>query len=115
MLSLSVYKHLDLYTISKKMVHACYELVQDLPENEKELSGQKIRLAALSAYLNIVQGLTAKSKKKFFRKAKMELVVVDGILELYKDLNLVSLEKINDLNYLLVRCIELLKNPSSEK
>lgn len=114
MLTLSVYKHLDLYVISKKMVHACYELIQELPEKEQALSGQKMRMASLSAYLNIIQGLSSKSRKKFFRKAKLEIVVLDGLLELYKELNLISPEKINDFYYLLVRCIELLKNPSSD-
>ena len=112
MLTQSVYKSSELYTIAKKMVHACYELIQELPEEEKDLSGKKIRMAALSAYLNIIQGLTAKSKKKFFRKAKMNLLLVDGLLELYKELNLVSSDKINELSYLLVRCAKLLKKPS---
>ena len=113
MLSLSVYKHLDLYVIAKKLVQACYYLVQDLPETERDLSGQKIRMAALSAYLNIIQGLTSKRRKKYFKSAKMNLVLVDGLLELYRDLNLVSAEKINETSYLLVRCMELLKKPSS--
>lgn len=112
MLSLSVYKHLDLYVIAKKLVESCYYLVQELPETEHDLSGQKLRMAALSAYLNIIQGL-AKSKKKYFKKAKMDIVLVDGLLELYKELNLVSAEKINDTTYLLVRCMELLKKPAS--
>ena len=114
MLTQSVYKYSDLYTITKKMVHACYELVQDLPEDEKDLSGKKIRIAALSAYLNILQGLATKSKKKFFRKAKMNLLLVDGLLELYKELNLISPDKTNELHYLLVRCAELLKKPSDD-
>lgn len=109
-----VYKISDLYTTAKKLVHACYELVQELPEDEKGLSGQKLKMAVLSAYLYITQGLATKQKKKFFKRAKHDLVLVDGLLEIYREINLVAIEKLDGVNYLLVQSLELLKKPSTK-
>ncbi|HZF63519.1 MAG TPA: four helix bundle protein [Chitinophagaceae bacterium] len=114
MTTTSVYKHLTLFSIAKKLVQAAYELVQDIPEEEQELSGKKLKLAALNAYLTIAQGLSRKSRKKLFRKAEMDLLIVDSILELYRDANLLPPDRINDFSYTLIRCMELLRNPIPE-
>lgn len=107
----SMHKQMELYTTAKKLVQVCYEIVQEIPEEERLLSGQKLRFAVLSAYIFIVQGLTQKPKKKVFKKAKTELAAVDGMLEIYKELNFIRPEKEADSNYLLNRCFELLKKP----
>ena len=75
------YKNLDLYTLSKKLVFACYEASQSIPEEEKNKLTQQLRMAALSAYLNIVRGLFRKSKKKrnkFLKEAQRHLQEVDA-------------------------------------
>ncbi len=114
MSALPVYKHLDLYNMTKKLVYASYELTHDLPEDERNVSGQKFRAIVLSAYVYIIKGLSRKNKKKFFKKAKLQLILLDGFLEIYKDLNMIDAEKLNDTTYLLVRCLELLKKPETE-
>ncbi len=114
MSALPVYKHLDLYKMAKKLVYTSYELTHDFPEDERNISGQKFRTIVLSAYVYIIQGLSRKNRKKFFKKAQLQLVVLDGFLEIYKELNLIDAEKLNDTAYLLVRCLELLKKPETE-
>ena len=114
MSALPVYKHLDLYNMAKKLVYASYELTHELPEDERNVSGKKCRVIVLSAYVYIIQGLSRKNRKKFFKKAQLQLVVLDGLLEIYKDLDLIDAEKLNDTSYLLVRCLELLKKPDTE-
>jgi four helix bundle protein len=51
-----VYKTLEVYNLSKKLVVACYELTHDLPLEEKTNLVQYIRTAAVTVHLNITQG-----------------------------------------------------------
>ena len=105
-----VYKHLDAYTFAKKLVCTCYELMLELPEEERSLSGLRLRTAALSAYLCIAQSLmqgNQKKQKKLLREARMNLLIVDATLDLLGELHLVREEKKNEVNYLLLHCFEV--------
>jgi hypothetical protein len=108
-----VYKHLNLYTTAKSLVVAAYELTHDLPEDERSLSGQKFRATAMAAYLDIVKALCRKKKKKQLKKARLQLLLLDGLLDVFIELKLVDANKANDLNYLLIRCLEQLKKPGA--
>ncbi len=107
-------KRTELYTMARKLVQVCYEIAHEMPEDERIISGQKLKTAVLSAYISIVQTVTEKSKKKLYKRAKTELFVVESLLEVYREFNLISLEKYTDSNYLLARCFELLKKPKTD-
>jgi hypothetical protein len=111
----SRYKQLDLYVLAKKLVSVSYEITNDLPEHERNLSGQKLRGVALLFYTSIIKGLTRKSRKKFFKKAKLELFLLDGLLDVYKELHLVEGPKVDELNILLVQCLLLIKKTGYRK
>ena len=108
------YQHIELYSSTKKLVQACYELTQTLPEEERQLSGQKLRTAVLSGYVFMMQGISHKSKKKHFKKAVLQLLVVEALLDLYKELHFITPEKETEISPLLSRCIYLLKNFKSD-
>ena len=109
-MSLSLaYKHIELYSLVKKLVQACYQLSQELPEEERNLSGAKLRLAALTAYVLTIQGLNCKVPKKLFQKAQLQLLAVEGLLEIFKEVELISAEKMFEITSLLHRCQDLLK------
>ena len=103
-----VHKHIDLYTIAKKLVQVCYEIVQEFPEEERLLSGQKLKTAILSAYISIIEAISQKWKKKLFKKARLNLFAVEALLEIYKEMSFISSDKKLESDYLLNRCFELL-------
>ena len=47
------YKSLDIYTLSKELVVACYELTHELPSEEKTNFTRYIRTAALNFHVNV--------------------------------------------------------------
>jgi four helix bundle protein len=105
------YKTLDLYTLSKKLVVACYELTHSLPEDEKNNMTRQIREAALTCYANIVRGLFRKSKKKrrkHFKQAKESLQIIDASLELLLQLNYIKKEQLNEVENSLTPCYGVL-------
>jgi len=99
----SRYKQLDLYVLAKRLVSVCYDITNNLPEHERNLSGQKLRGVALSFYTSIIKGLTRKNRKKFLKKARLKLFLLDGLLEIYKELHLADIQKADELNNLLYK------------
>lgn len=79
-----VYKSLEVYHLSKKLVIACYELTHGLPREERTNFSRYIRTAALTAHVNIARGAFSKLKKrkKFFLRARMALIVIDAASEM---------------------------------
>ena len=106
---------MDLYIVAKKVVAACYDITNDLPEHERNLSGYKLRDIALSFYTTSIEALTRRKRKNFLRKARLKLFLLDGLLEVYKELDLVDGQKAQELNNLLVRCLPLIKKPGRHK
>jgi four helix bundle protein len=78
------FKSFEIYEKTKKLVIACYELTHDLAEEEKTNFSKYIRSAALTAHLNIAQGvfLRSKKRKKHLKKARTALVVIDAAIEI---------------------------------
>ncbi|HVG16820.1 MAG TPA: four helix bundle protein [Chitinophagaceae bacterium] len=111
----SEYKHLDLYITAKKLVSACYDITNGLPEHERALSGLKLRGAALSFYSTIIKGLTRRKRKKFLKKGRLKLFLLDGLLEIYKELHLVDVQKADVLDNLIVRSLYLVKKTVRHK
>lgn len=106
----SAYKSLELYHLSKRLVIACYELTHDLPDDETFSFTRYIRTAALSVHVNIAQSafLKSKKRKKYFRKAKSALVIIDTAMEILLDLHLSTQEQVDIINTLSSSCYHLL-------
>lgn len=104
------YKRLDAYSLSKKLVIACYELTHELPSEEKTNFTRYIRTAALSLHINIAQGVFRKRKKrkKFLRKAKNALIVVDAATSILVELKLATGEQVHMISVLSSSISQLL-------
>lgn len=106
----SGYKSLEAYNLSKKLVIACYELTHELPAEEKTNFTRYIRTAALNLHINIAQGVFLKSKKrkKFIRKAKNALIIIDAATEILVDLNFATQEQVDIVTSLSSSCYQSL-------
>ena len=112
------YKNLDLYTLSKKLVLACYEITQMLPEEEKENLSAQIRKAALTGYINIVRGLfrkSARKRRKHFKLARESYQVIDAHLEVLYQLQYIRREQFDEIENSLLPCYRLLKKMLKKK
>lgn len=104
-------KSFDIFSLSKKLVVACYALTNDLPEEEKTNLTQYIRNAALSAHINITQGVFLKKKKakrKCLKSAQNSLVIMDAALDVLVEVGLVKEESTNEAAQLSSTCYQLL-------
>ena len=103
----SAYNTIELYSLSKKLVIACYELTHDLPAEEKTNLSQYIRTASVTVHLNIAQSLFLKKKKK--RKKAIAtilnaLTVINAATEVLVEVGLVTKEKSSALTTLATDC-----------
>lgn len=111
-------KSFDIFTLSKKLVVACYALTGNLPKEEKTALTQYIRSAALSTHINITQGAFLKKKKgrrKFMRAALNSLVVIDAALDVLVEVGLVKEEDTTEVVQLSSTCYQLLDRLKKEK
>ncbi len=93
-------KKADLYIQSKKILHLCYEITQDITAPEKLFLFEQIRKAAILIHLNIIKGLFSdkeKVNKSRLKKAKDALVIVDAGLEIILQLGWVTTIQIEEL------------------
>ena len=107
---LSGYKSLEVYTLSKRLVIACYELTHELPAEEQTNFTRYIRTAALSLHVNVAQSafLKPKKRKKFIRAAKNALIILDAATEILVELNFATQEQIDVVTSLSSSCYQLL-------
>lgn len=110
MLQSAGYKSLEVYNLSKQLVIACYELTHDLPSEEKTNFTRYLRMASLSLYLNIAQGVFLKSKKrkKFIRNAKNALIIIDAATEILVELKFATQQQIDVITALSSSCYQML-------
>ena len=104
------YKSLDIYTLSKELVVACYELTHELPSEEKTNFTRYIRTAALNFHVNVAQGafLKSKKRKKFIRNAQNALVIIDAATGILVELKLATQDQIDVITTLSSSCFQLL-------
>jgi four helix bundle protein len=104
------HKELDLFTLSKKLLHACYELTHDLPVDVRKTLFHEIRRAALFVYLDTCKGLSksGKKKKKWYGFAKDQLLIIDAAIEVLIELNYVNEKESENVNQLMSSCFQLL-------
>lgn len=94
--ALPSYKTLDIYNLSKQLVQSCYELSAQLPAEERSNLALYLRSSAVTAHLNVAQGIFLKKKKKvrqYINKALNALVVVDAALEVLQEVGFATEEQ----------------------
>ena len=106
-----VHKQMDIYTVSREFVIACYSLIKTFPPEERFNMVQQIRRAALSVQLNIAEGASRKSdteRKRFYEIARGSVIEIDAALEIATELKYITKEEIDELGGLLIRCFQML-------
>jgi four helix bundle protein len=105
------HKKLDAYQLTRKLVYLSYKATQHLPPEEKFGMSQQIRRAALSVHLNLSEGCSRKSsmeRKRYFEIARGSIVEIDAALDVAKDLEYLSEEKLKELGEYLVRSFQII-------
>ncbi|MGN6402296.1 MAG: four helix bundle protein [Flavisolibacter sp.] len=103
----SAYNTIELYSLSKKLVIACYELTHDLPAEEKTNLSQYIRTASVTVHLNIAQSLFLKKKKKrkkVINNIQDALTIINAATEVLQEVGLITKEKSSALTTLTADC-----------
>ncbi len=105
------HQKLDVYTASKNLVFACYQLTKALPNDEKIGMISQIRRAALSVHLNIAEGASRKSeseRKRYYEIARGSFIEIDAALDIAIKLDYLTNTNINELGELMVKCFKIL-------
>jgi hypothetical protein len=112
------HKELDLFILSKKLLHSCYEVTNDLPVVVRKTFFVEMRRAALFVYLDVCRGLTrssGKKKRKWYRMAKDQLVIIDAIVEVLVELEYINRHQEKEINDLMSPCYTLLTELTGAK
>lgn len=102
---------LDVFSISKTFVLACYKETKTFPSDEKFGIISQIRRAALSVHLNIAEGCSRKSqaeRKRFFEIARGSVIEVDSAFDIAVELNYTTKERLIELGDYLKRCFQMI-------
>ena len=105
------HKQMDIYTVSKEFVIACYSMIKILPPEERFNMVQQIRRSALSVQLNIAEGASRKSdaeRKRFYEIARGSVIEIDAAVEIAAALNYIKKEEMEEFGNLLIRCFQML-------
>jgi four helix bundle protein len=105
-----VYKNLEVYQLSKKLVVACYELTHDLRREEAANFVHYIRTAALSAHVNIAQAVFSMSdkKKKPLKAAISAIIIIDAAVDILVEVGFATSDQVETVIYLSNAVIEML-------
>ncbi len=106
------YKELQIVRLSGKLLHTCYELAADLPEEEKPVLARQIKSAALDTHLRISQGVASRSLKarlKYLTAARQSLVIADAAFEFALTRGYLPHDRVAELAEQLVGCYDLLE------
>ena len=102
---------LDVFSVSKDFVLACYKHTKCFPSEEKFGIISQIRRAALSVHLNIAEGCSRKSaaeRKRFYEIARGSLIEVDAAFDISIKLAYISREQLPELGNLMIRTFKLI-------
>jgi len=105
-----VYKNLEVYQLSKKLVVACYELTQDLHQEEASNFIRYIRTASLNAHVNIAQAVFVipEKRKKHLKEARTAIIVVEAALDILVEVGFAGEEQVEKVNFLASAVVEFL-------
>jgi len=102
---------LDVFSVSKAFVIACYKETKSFPSEEKFAMISQIRRAALSVQLNVAEGCSRKSlaeRKRFYEIARGSLIEVDTAIDIAIELGYTSKQKLDELGKLMIRAFQLI-------
>ncbi len=102
---------LDVFTVTKTFILACYKETRSFPQEEKFGITSQIRRAALSTHLNVAEGCSRKSiaeRKRFYEITRGSIVEVDAAFDIAVELDYSSKEKLNELGKLMIRSFQLI-------
>ena len=102
---------LDVFSVSKAFVIACYKETKSFPSEEKFAMTSQIRRAALSVQLNVAEGCSRKSlaeRKRFYEIARGSLIEVDTANDISIELGYTSKQKLEELGKLMIRAVQLI-------
>ena len=88
---------LDVFSVSKAFVLACYKETKSFPSEEKFAMISQIRRAALSVHLNVAEGCSRKSaveRKRYYEIASGSIIEIDAALDIAVDLGIYIKTKI---------------------
>ncbi len=106
----AAYKNIEVFNLSKRLVVACYELTQDLPEDEKTNFSRYIRRAALGVHINIAKRVFAKpeKRKKFIGRALNFLIIIETATEILVEVGFVVQKDVDEVIQLISKCREVI-------
>ena len=102
---------LDVFSVSKAFVLACYKETKLFPSEEKFGMISQIRRAALSVHLNVAEGCSRKSaveRKRYYEISRGSAVEIDAALETAVDLEYFKIESLQKSGVLLNECFAIL-------
>jgi four helix bundle protein len=102
---------LTVYSETKELVLACYNITRLFPVDERFAMVQQIRRAATSVHLNLAEGSSRKSlaeRRRFYEIARGSLIEVDTAIEIAHQLSYVNVEQLQQLGVLIVSSFKLL-------
>ena len=102
---------LDVFSITKQFLLACYKETKSFPADEKFGMISQIRRAAVSVHLNVAEGCSRKSaaeRKRFYEIARGSVIEIDTAMDVAVDLNYISKEKLDDFGKLLIRAFQII-------
>ena len=102
---------LDVFSVSKAFVLACYRETKSFPSEERFSMISQIRRAALSVHLNVTEGCSRKSlveRKRFYEIARGSLIEVDAAMAIAIDLGYTTKQKLDELGKLMIRTFQLI-------
>jgi four helix bundle protein len=102
---------LDVFTVSKSFVLACYKETKPFPSEEKFGMISPIRRAALSVYLNVAEGSSGKSaveRKRYYEIAPGSLIEVDTPSDIAVDLEYTAKLRLEELGKLMIRSFQMI-------
>ena len=99
---------LDVFSVSKAFVLACYRETKSFPYEEKFSMISQIRRAALSVHLNVTEGCSRKSlaeRKRFYEIARGSLIEVNAAMD---TAGYTANQKLDELGKLMIRTFQLI-------
>ena len=102
---------LDVYEVTRKLLVACYKVVQKFPPGEQFNLTFQVKKAALSVLLNYSEGASrtsARERKRFFEVARSSSAEIDTAFDAAFDLKYVTIEDLAEAGTLLVRVFQML-------
>ena len=94
------YQNLDVYKVSKELIHFVYKLLRKYPSEEKYALCDQIRRAVISITYNIAEGMNRisdKEKVHFLGFAYASMMEVDSQLDVSVELGYITNEQYNKI------------------